>query len=65
MPSMVILKRKALSPDFTVGEVPGTVYGLSACGWIDQELFRDWFCFHFLKYAPNARPLLLIANCCS
>lgn len=36
MPLMVILTRKMLPPDFTVGEVPGTVYGLSAHGWIDQ-----------------------------
>lgn len=62
MPPMVILNRKTLPPDFTVGEVPGTVYGLSARGWIDQELFRDWFCFHFLKYAPTPRPLLLLLD---
>ncbi len=59
MPPMVILDRKTLPPDFTVGEIPGTVYGLSRRGWIDQQLFDAWFCRHFLRYAPLARPLLL------
>ena len=43
MPPMVILDRKTLPPYFTEGEVPGTGYGLSTKGWIDQELFDGWF----------------------
>lgn len=62
MPPMVILDRKTLPPEFTVGEVPGTVYGLSHRGWIDQELFSIWFSNHFLRYAPLARPLLLLMD---
>ena len=48
MPPMVILQRKSLPPDFTVGEVPGTTYGLSPHGWIDQHFVDLWFCNHFL-----------------
>ena len=29
--------RKTLSPELTKGEIPGTLYGLSANGWIDME----------------------------
>ena len=62
MPPMVILDRKTLPPYFPNGEVPGTVYGLSTKGWIDQELFDLWFTNHFLLYAPLARPLLLLLD---
>ena len=62
MPPMVILDRKTIPPRFTVGEVPGTAYGMPSKGWIDQELFDGWFATHFLKYAPLARPLLLLLD---
>ena len=61
-PPMVILDRKTLPPYFTVGEVPGTLYGLSPRGWIDQELFDIWFSNIFLRYAPTVRPLLLLLD---
>ena len=62
LPPMVIWDRKRLRPELTVGEVPGTIYGLSAKGWMDQELFDAWFHCHFLKYAPLAHPLLLLMD---
>ena len=60
LPPFVIFDRKTLNPQLTVGEVPGTLYGLSKKGWIDRSLFSDWFFNHFLEYAPSSRPLLLI-----
>ena len=62
LPPMVIWDRKHLAPELAVGEVPGTIYGLSAKGWIDHELFDVWFNNHFLRYAPSARPLLLLMD---
>ena len=62
LPPMVIWDRKNLPPELAVGEVPGTIYGLSSKGWIDQELFNLWFSQHFLRYAPPARPLLLLLD---
>ena len=63
IPPMVIFDRKNLNQEMTIGEVPGTMYGLNpGSGWIDQELFRDWFERHFLQYAPAARPLLLLLD---
>ena len=35
---------------------------MSGSGWIDSELFLDWFRQHFLVYAPKARPLLLLMD---
>ena len=49
-------------PELAVGEVAGTIYGPSAKGWIDQELFDLWFTLHFLRYAPSVRPLLLLMD---
>ncbi len=46
----------------TKHEVPGTMHGLSSSGWMDQELFSDWFLHHFLPHAPSARPLLLFID---
>ena len=62
MPYMVIFDRKSLKPDMALGEVPGTMYGLSGSGWMDAELFESWFDHHFLAHAPPMRPLLLLID---
>ena len=36
---MIVFDRKTLKAEVTVGEVPGSMYGLSESGWIDGELF--------------------------
>ena len=40
------------------GKVPGTFYGMSDSGWMDQELFASWFACH----AVSSRPLMLILD---
>ena len=62
LPPFVIFDRKTLTKELTKGEVPGAAYGLSSKGWMDGELFRDWFIGHFLSYAPACRPLLLLLD---
>lgn len=62
IPPMVIWDRKTMAPALAEGEVPGTIYGLSPKGWMDQELFDLWFTCHFLRYASRERPLLLILD---
>lgn len=59
MPPIIIWSGKSLSPKQTIGEIPGTLHGFSARGWMDCELFNLWFSELFLHYAPKARPLLL------
>ena len=61
IPPMVIYGRKTISAALVENEIPGTIYGLSSKGWIDQELFDQWF-DHFLYYAPSTRPVLLMIN---
>ena len=60
MPPMVIYDRKRLRPELYQGEISGNSYGLSEKGWIDGEIFEEWFEDHFLKFAPAQRPLLLL-----
>ncbi len=48
MPPLVVFDRKTLKPEMAVGEVPGTMYGLSKNGWMDTELFELWFTHHFM-----------------
>ena len=62
IPPMVIWDRKTLAPELTIGELSGTIYGLSSNGWMDQELLKVWFRNHFLQYAPSARPILLLLD---
>ena len=44
-----------------IGEVPGTLYGLSQNSWTSSQQFYGWF-QHFLEYAPQKRPLLLLLD---
>ena len=62
LPPFVIFDAKSLNVEWTVGEVPGTTYGLSDNGWIDMELFKGWLKDHFLKFAVSSRPLLLLLD---
>ena len=62
IPPFVIFDWKTLIPQLTKGEVPGTSYGLSSNGWIDRQLFTDWFFHHFLEYVPSVRPLVLLLD---
>jgi len=39
------------------------MYGLNPnSGWMDGEIFTEWFLRHFLVYAPAGRPLLLLID---
>ena len=51
LPPLVIFSRKQLSPELTVGDVPSTMYVLSDKGWMDGEIFNNWFTHHFLVHA--------------
>ncbi len=59
---MVVFTGKHFNPDLSVGEVPGTLYGMSESGWMDQELFFNWFSNHFLSHAVSCRPLILMLD---
>lgn len=58
----VIWDAKSMNKEWSVGEVPGTTYGLSSKGWVDSELFRGWMVYHFIPLAVAGRPLLLMLD---
>jgi len=52
-------KGEHLNYEWTKGEVPNTVYGLSPQGWIDQEfLFSGWK----KLFIPNICPVMLLLD---
>ena len=53
---------KTLNPEWMKDGPPGTKYARSENGWIDTDLFENWFGHHFLTRAVSSRPLLLILD---
>ena len=51
-----------MNPEWTLGEVPDTLYGLSEKGWTDMELFGYWMDTLFLPNIPPARSVLLLLD---
>lgn len=62
MPPFIIFQRKTINDSLIIGEVPGTLYGLSEKGWMTRELFSQWFYKHFLSYIPKHRPVVLLMD---
>ena len=63
VPPMVVYNRKSyfVSAEMVQGKIPGTAYGFSSKGWMDEDLSGYWL-NHFLKYATAIRPLLLLLD---
>ena len=62
IPPMVVFQGKRLNPEWTKGEVPCTLYGMSDKGWTDMELFSYWLEDLFIPSIPPARPVLLLLD---
>ena len=60
IPPMVVFTGKYFNSVLAKGEEPVTLYGMSLSGWMDKELFADWFVHHFLEHAVTSRPLVLL-----
>ena len=62
LPPMMIYPRKQKVPDhIKSGCVPNTLFANSENGWINSELFLEWFKF-FLSNIPSTRPIILIQD---
>ena len=59
---MVNFEGKHLNPEWTKGEVPDTLYGMSEKGWKDMELFHYWMTNLFIPNIPPARPVMLLLD---
>ena len=62
LPPMIIFKGERLNYEWTKGEIPNTVYGMSPQGWINHELFAEWLEKLFIKNIPQTRPVILLLD---
>ena len=62
IPPMVIFEGQRFNPEWSKGEVPDTLYGMSERGWTDQEMFFFWMTELFVKHIPPVRPVLLLVD---
>ena len=62
LPPMMIFPRKQIPPgNFREGAIAQTLFCNSPNGWINNDLFLQWFKF-FLANIPPTRPVLLIMD---
>jgi hypothetical protein len=62
LPPMMIFPRKQKLPaNFREGAVAQTLFSSSPNGWINNDLFLEWFEF-FIAHIPPTRPVLLIMD---
>ena len=62
LPPMIVYPRKQRVPDSLKNDcVPDTYFACSGNGWINSELYLEWFKF-FLKHISPTRPVLLVQD---
>ena len=60
-PYMVYPRKKSVPDRLREGALPGTRFANTESGWIDQQVYLEWFEF-FCSSIPPARPVLLIQD---
>lgn len=60
IPNYVVYKSEALWTTWTEGGPPNTRYNRSKSGWIDTNIFQNWFETTFLKEVQSGGPCVLI-----
>ena len=61
LPPMMVYPRKRPVPQQREGAYPNTLFASSESGWMNTELFIEWFNF-FLCSIPPTRPVLLLQD---
>lgn len=61
VPPVIIFKGVRMSDDLHKDKLPGTLVQLSAKGWMNSDIFLEWF-NHFIASIPTARPVLLLMD---
>ena len=55
---MVRFKGEKFNHQWSIGELPDTLYGMSESGWIDLELYFLWLDKLIIPQIPAHRPIL-------
>lgn len=63
VPPLVIFPRKNMSEQLKKGAPPGTIFAVHPSGWIQSNLFTQWF-QHFIEYTnpTQEKPVCLILD---
>lgn len=62
LPPMIVYPRKKQIPEnFKDGAMPNTLFAISPSGWMNSDLFVEWFKF-LMNNIPPSRPILLILD---
>ena len=62
LPPMIIYPKAFPGGQYRFGGPDDTVYARSESGWVDSDLFLQWFKKVFLKYTVHDQPLLLLVD---
>lgn len=61
IPPLVIFKGVRWNPDLARGAIPNSLVKLSPKGWINSDIFLEWFQF-FINSVPKERPIILLMD---
>ncbi|XP_019628182.1 PREDICTED: uncharacterized protein LOC109472769 [Branchiostoma belcheri] len=62
IPPMVIYNKSFPGGQYTAGGPAGALYSFSESGYIDDDLFEQWFIKSFLQHCHKERPVVLILD---
>ncbi len=57
-PCLIYPRKKSVPANLREGAIPGTLFCNSESGWVNKDIYLEWF-QHFLRSIPLARPVLL------
>jgi hypothetical protein len=63
VPSLLVFPRKRMKPELLDGAPPGTIAGCHPPGWIQLDLFTQWF-YHFISFVKPSKedPVVLVVD---
>jgi hypothetical protein len=54
IPPLIVFSRKYMKPELMHGTPPGLIHACHPSGWIQSEIFTQWF-LHFIKHKKPAK----------
>jgi len=58
LPPLLVYPGKYMKPELMHGTPPGSIYACHSSGWIQSEIFTQWF-LHFIKHTKPTKKILL------
>jgi len=54
IPLLLVFPRKFMKPEVMNGTPPGSIHAFHPSGWIQREIFTQWF-IHFIKHTKPTK----------